>query len=131
MLKRHWHSTRNDRDRLNCGGTLLPVVVRLNALEWTMRSYFILFTLALLVTLGLTPLVRRWAIARGIVDHPDNQRRIHGHPIPRLGGVAIYLSFIGVLLVVPLLGNLVGQNFRANWQVVIALLTPATLIFAL
>jgi UDP-GlcNAc:undecaprenyl-phosphate GlcNAc-1-phosphate transferase len=39
----------------------------------------------------LVPLVRRWAIARGIVDLPD-ERRIHKAPCPRLGGVAVFAT---------------------------------------
>jgi UDP-N-acetylmuramyl pentapeptide phosphotransferase/UDP-N-acetylglucosamine-1-phosphate transferase len=53
----------------------------------------------LLVSLGLTPLVRRWAISRGWVDTPGEERRVHTTPVPRLGGLAIFAAFaVGVLL---------------------------------
>jgi len=96
-----------------------------------MRSYLILFTMALFVALGLTPAVRRWAMAWGAVDLPDGRRRIHQRPMPRLGGLAIYLAFVVTLLCVPLLGTLVSQDFRRNWMRVVALLAPATLVFLL
>lgn len=94
-----------------------------------MRSYFILFSIALVLTFLLTPFVRRKAIAWGAIDIPDNGRRIHLRPTPRLGGIAIYLAFILTLLCVPLLGNLVSQSFRANLPRLGALLIPATFVF--
>ena len=56
-----------------------------------MLGYLILFLTALGASLVFTPLVRRFALAIGAVDQP-NQRKIHHTPIPRLGGVAIVLS---------------------------------------
>jgi len=40
------------------------------------------------------PLVRRMAFAVGVFDEPDGERRVHAHPTPRLGGIAIYLGFM-------------------------------------
>ena len=60
---------------------------------------FVSFALSLL----LTPLVRNLAWHFGIVDQPDQQRKIHIAPIPRMGGVAIFVSVIaayGLLLLV-------------------------------
>jgi UDP-GlcNAc:undecaprenyl-phosphate GlcNAc-1-phosphate transferase len=94
-----------------------------------MRSYVILFSISLLLSFLLTPFVRRRAIAWGAIDLPDNGRRIHARPTPRLGGIAIYIAFMLTLLCVPLLGNLVSQSFRANLPRLAALLVPATLIF--
>jgi UDP-GlcNAc:undecaprenyl-phosphate GlcNAc-1-phosphate transferase len=45
-----------------------------------------------LTTYLLTPVVRRLACSAGILDRPD-ARRIHKHPIPRGGGVAVFLGF--------------------------------------
>ena len=79
-----------------------------------MRSYVILFGLAFLLTLLLTPFVRRWAIAWGAMAMPDRERRIHSQPTPQFGGVAIYLAFILTLCCVPFLGNLVSRNFKQD-----------------
>ena len=60
------------------------------------------FALALLFTLLLVPLVRRNAIKAGYYDAPG-ERKIHKQPIPRLGGIAIWLGFmlaLGVVVVV-------------------------------
>jgi UDP-N-acetylmuramyl pentapeptide phosphotransferase/UDP-N-acetylglucosamine-1-phosphate transferase len=49
------------------------------------------FILAAAVALGLTPLLRRVAIAVEFVDHPGD-RKSHKAPMPYLGGVAIILA---------------------------------------
>lgn len=48
---------------------------------------------AMLLTYTLTPIVRVLAFKIGAVDIPLDWRRIHKKPIPRIGGLAIYLSF--------------------------------------
>lgn len=50
--------------------------------------------LALIVSFLATPLVRRLAFKIGAVDIPRDSRRMHDHPIPRLGGLAIFLGFL-------------------------------------
>ena len=50
--------------------------------------------LALIVSFLATPLVRRLAFKIGAVDVPRDSRRMHDHPIPRLGGLAIFLGFL-------------------------------------
>jgi Fuc2NAc and GlcNAc transferase len=50
------------------------------------------------VAFAITSAVRRYAIARAIVDRP-NERSLHERPVPRGGGIAIVLTFlIGMLL---------------------------------
>ncbi len=52
-----------------------------------------------LVALLVTPVVRRIALKHGIVDRPDEFLKPHGHPIPYLGGVAIFAGWLaGILL---------------------------------
>lgn len=51
------------------------------------------FVIAMVITLLLVPLVRRQAIAAGYYDAPG-ERKIHKYPIPRLGGIAIWLGFM-------------------------------------
>ncbi len=96
-----------------------------------MKSYFLLFTLPLLLTLLVTPLVRRLALQWGAVDVPDHERRIHTQTMPRLGGLGIFFSFALTLACVPLLHNLVSQGLDQRWQSLEALLLPATIIFLL
>ncbi len=41
-----------------------------------------------------TPFVKKLAFKIGAVDVPKDSRRMHTHPIPRLGGLAIVLAFL-------------------------------------
>ncbi|HYO50279.1 MAG TPA: MraY family glycosyltransferase [Chloroflexia bacterium] len=59
----------------------------------------LLFGITLALSLALTPLVRRLALRRGLVDVPGEARRVHKVAVPRLGGLAMYAAFaVGVLL---------------------------------
>ena len=56
------------------------------------------FTIAFAIYLAATPFVISLAHKIGAVDVPDNERRIHKKPIPRLGGLAIFYGFLVALL---------------------------------
>ena len=45
-----------------------------------------------------TPPVKRFAESVGAMDIPKDERRVHDHPIPRMGGLAIFLGFVLSLL---------------------------------
>ncbi len=62
-------------------------------------TYALTFALALGLATWLTPRVREAAIRFGIVDRPDGKLKTHREPVPYLGGVAIYLSFLVALAV--------------------------------
>ena len=47
---------------------------------------------ALLAAWLLTPLVRRLALALGVVDRPDHRLKTHARPMPYLGGLVILLG---------------------------------------
>jgi UDP-GlcNAc:undecaprenyl-phosphate GlcNAc-1-phosphate transferase len=59
----------------------------------SVRSYLIMILASLTMSLLLTPLVKKLAYRVGAVDHP-NHRKVHSNVMPRLGGLAIYISFI-------------------------------------
>lgn len=59
-----------------------------------MYSLLFLGCVSFALSLLLTPLVRNMAWRFGIVDQPDQQRKIHSTPIPRVGGVAIVATVI-------------------------------------
>ena len=62
---------------------------------------------AALIALLSTPVVRSLAVRVGAVDVPRDGRRMHDHPIPRMGGLAIFFGFLlSVLLFLPLTGQL-------------------------
>ena len=58
---------------------------------------FLIFTLGALsvvLALVLTPLVRDYVGKLGFLDHPDGVRKKHAAPVPRVGGIAIVISYI-------------------------------------
>ncbi|HEY9787261.1 MAG TPA: MraY family glycosyltransferase [Candidatus Obscuribacterales bacterium] len=64
------------------------------------------FLIALSVSWWLTPEIRARALRLGLVDKPGEERRIHKVPVPRLGGVAIYMS---MMLTMTLLAAITGR----------------------
>ena len=56
--------------------------------------YFLTFTLAFLVSLYVTPLVKKAALQFGIIDKPDGKLKQHKTPVAYLGGLAVYISFL-------------------------------------
>jgi UDP-GlcNAc:undecaprenyl-phosphate GlcNAc-1-phosphate transferase len=64
--------------------------------------YLLGFGLAFAISAGLTPVVRRYALAHGITDDPSSPRKIHTAPVAYLGGLAIFAGFAAtVALLVP------------------------------
>ncbi|MFB1051569.1 glycosyltransferase family 4 protein [Paraliobacillus sp. JSM ZJ581] len=62
---------------------------------------YIALLLCFIVAIILTPFVKKIAIRIGAVDQP-NQRKIHAKTMPRLGGLAIFISFmIGFIIFNP------------------------------
>src|SRR5258706_5575116 len=60
--------------------------------------------IAFIVSLVLTPLVRDVFRKMGVVDVPDGGRKHHAQPVPRVGGIAIALSYLvsfGIILFLP------------------------------
>lgn len=83
--------------------------------EWT--SLLTLFILAVCCSFLVTPLVRKWAVNAGILDQPGH-RKPHQIPVPRLGGIGLYL---GVTIPVTL--------FFRHEPLFPALMTGGTIIF--
>lgn len=55
---------------------------------------FFAFSVALALSFALTPVVKMFAKKVGAIDVPRDARRMHKVPIPRLGGLAIFLGFL-------------------------------------
>ena len=56
---------------------------------------------AFIISIATTPIVKAFATKVGAMDVPLDGRRVHDHPIPRMGGLAIFLGFLlSVLLFV-------------------------------
>lgn len=66
------------------------------------------FLLSMALSLIGIPLLAKLARRVGLVDHPDNQRKLHSDSIPLVGGLALFIS---VVIVAPLALYL-GTNYQ-------------------
>lgn len=84
------------------------------------------FLISLAISWWLTPEIRARAMRLGLVDKPGEERRIHKVAVPRLGGVAIYISIAFTLVI---LMTLCGRFPREGGLAGIA--AGGTLIFVM
>ena len=77
---------------------------------------------ALVVALITTPVVKNLAVRIGAVDVPRDGRRMHDHPIPRMGGLAIFFGFLlSVVVFMDLDGQMRGMLLGAAIIVVLGI----------
>jgi UDP-GlcNAc:undecaprenyl-phosphate/decaprenyl-phosphate GlcNAc-1-phosphate transferase len=63
---------------------------------------FITLIVCFIISILITPLIKKLALIIGAIDKP-NQRKVHQSTMPRLGGLAIFISFIvGMLILQPI-----------------------------
>ncbi len=87
---------------------------------------------AALLSLLATPLAKYLAKSVGAMDIPKDSRRMHKTPIPRMGGLAIFLGFlIAVLIFVPIDTPLRGILLGAVLIVVMGVLDDILTLHAL
>lgn len=86
---------------------------------------------AFLLSLLLTPLVRNLAWHFGLVDQPDQQRKRHISPIPRMGGVAIFSSVIGAYGLLLIIRLSSGAIVWADLPLVLRLLPALAIVFGI
>ncbi len=83
-----------------------------------MQDLIFAFLIAFVVAWIMTPVCIRLAYKVGAIDIPKDERRVHSRPIPRFGGLAMYLgAVVSILVTVPLTKPILG------------LLAGATIIF--
>jgi hypothetical protein len=90
-----------------------------------MRTYFSVWVVAMAMALVLTPLVARLGRARKLFDYPG-VRKVHSTPVPRLGGLAIFVAMLGAMAVVLFVDPGIGGVFRAARVQFLALLAGGT-----
>lgn len=61
--------------------------------------YLVVFAGVLVLAVAATPVARWLAPRTGFMDHPE-ARRVHKHPIPRLGGAAIFAAVLVAALLI-------------------------------
>src|SRR4030095_16759450 len=96
-----------------------------------MTTYFVLFIVATTASLVSTPIVRRLCEYFNLLDVPLDARRVHNKAVPRLGGVAIYISCVIALSTLPLVDNLLTQSLAEQKTIITLTFIPATLVLLL
>src|SRR5580765_7546545 len=94
----------------------------------------VVFTAAIacVTTWLVTPAIIRLAHRVGAVDHPG-PRKIHPTPIPRVGGVAVFLGFAAGLSFAAFATGYatIGRQARVGYWSILALAAAAVLILGL
>lgn len=85
------------------------------------RTYWPILACSFLVSLFATPLCRRYALRKKIVDRPDDFLKPHKKSVPYLGGVAISYVLAGFLVVM----GCVSIALRTRYIVLLYLLVIA------
>ena len=90
-----------------------------------MYSLLFLAFFGFVFSILLTPAVRELFVRMGVVDFPDETRKLHNRPIPRVGGIAVALSYLCAfcLLFVAQLkaGVLISHSFPLIWSLLPAI----------
>jgi UDP-GlcNAc:undecaprenyl-phosphate/decaprenyl-phosphate GlcNAc-1-phosphate transferase len=96
-----------------------------------LKTYFALFSIATMASLVTTPLIRRLCQRYKLLDVPLDGRRIHRKAVPRLGGLALYVSCLAALSMLPFVDNLLTQTLNTLKPEFLTLFAPATLVLLL
>lgn len=78
-----------------------------------MAEPFLAFLASCLMALVLTPPVIQWAVKIGALDIPG-ERKVHDHPVPRIGGAAVVLALLTVGLGAFSVAPHLRQSFTEN-----------------
>lgn len=117
-------------------------------MNWNVNNHnvFIIVLVTFITSLVLVPIIKRIAIHVGAMDMP-NKRKVHTVPMPRLGGLAIYLSFllgymlygeISTQMISILIGSflliLVGicddvKPIKARYKLIVQILAACVVVF--
>ena len=74
-------------------------------------DYFLLFVISYVLVGLLTPLMRKIALAQGVLDRPNSAHKSHKNPVPYLGGVAIIVGVVIVSYIALISKSFTWNNF--------------------
>ncbi len=105
------------------GLLLLPAVREFYIVEG--RRWLYIFLVSSSLAFSLTPFLIDMGIRWGLVDQPS-ARKIHERPVPRIGGVAVYIGFTFAIVANAILeGWMVAVLFAGSVLLVIGLVDDA------
>jgi UDP-GlcNAc:undecaprenyl-phosphate GlcNAc-1-phosphate transferase len=67
--------------------------------DQVLSPYVYVFYVAFLLAYVFTPIMRQIALSYNIIDHPDIARKLHKEPVAYLGGLAVFLGWVGALAI--------------------------------
>jgi UDP-GlcNAc:undecaprenyl-phosphate/decaprenyl-phosphate GlcNAc-1-phosphate transferase len=85
--------------------------------------------LSVLMALVLTPIVRDGVGRFGFLDHPDGVRKKHAIAVPRVGGIAIALAYVGTFGIAFLLPFQYTIVLRSYLPTILQLAMVASVVF--
>ncbi len=95
-----------------------------------LKTYVTVYLGSTALAIVTTAVVIHVATWLQLVDVPG-VRKIHLQPVPRIGGVAIFLSMIGLVIPVLLLHNFIGETFRLLQSKIVTVLGAGALMFVI
>jgi UDP-GlcNAc:undecaprenyl-phosphate GlcNAc-1-phosphate transferase len=93
-------------------------------------TYLLLFVTSAAITMALTPVARSLFHRMGWVDHPDQKRKLHRVPIPRLGGIPISIAFYCSIAMLSWLHGSLAKSFHKDSAELFHVMLPSLLILA-
>ncbi len=93
-----------------------------------MKTYLSVYLGSAFLSLAVTPAVIWLALRIKAVDRPG-VRTVHTRAIPRIGGVAIFLSATSLIVAALFLNNAIGEAFRHVRLQVVTLFCSASVVF--
>jgi UDP-GlcNAc:undecaprenyl-phosphate GlcNAc-1-phosphate transferase len=93
-----------------------------------MKTFIFTYLCSCILSIIITPIVIAVGRKLRIYDSPT-ARKVHTGQIPRIGGIAIFLSSTILVMTVLFLDNAIGDRFQGIQTQIIALLGAATFIF--
>ena len=96
-----------------------------------MKTYVGVFLIAAFSAALLTPLLRRLCQRYGFVDASLDHRRVHQRAVPRLGGIAIFLSVVLSIAALLFIHNGTTESVRPEARAVLSVLGCGLLVLLL
>src|SRR5580765_5255985 len=96
-----------------------------------MKTYLAVFLLAAFTAGVLTPLLRRVCEHYALLDSSLDKRRVHQKAVPRLGGIAIFLSVTIALASLMLVHNVITQAMRLELKPILSVFGCGLLVLLL
>ena len=93
-----------------------------------MKTFLFVYFGSAFFAVMITPIVIKLARRIKAIDRPG-VRTTHTRPIPRIGGVALFISAMSFIVIILFLNNAIGEAFRNTQLHLITLFCSASLVF--